>query len=307
MRIALPGTWALLGTLLAGAAVAEEHEHAVIRTLVLPEQPEAAPQRIYVKGQVVTVLRFEQDLAPLRARLVGGEGRFEPVGVVGRKVVLEPRRDLAPEEGFSLLVTLSDAREVPFLLRPPGRREHGSADQQLNVYKDRDGYEAMASALLDSEKENKTLRAENERFRKEESSEDHALAALLTAESEAQTPFKGVEHFSGADDDAELEGTVYRGKGKAAVVFKVKNLHAVRSWSMKSVRLVGVADARERSIAVRSSAAVFEPGTSGVIGLVVDGSAFLDGETLTTLRLELYRQDGLLQAIVQLDPALLGK
>ncbi|NOK20936.1 DUF2381 family protein [Corallococcus carmarthensis] len=307
MRIALPGMWALLGTLLAGAAVAEEHEHAVIRTLILPEQPEAAPQCIYVKGQVVTVLRFEQDVAPLRARLVGGEGRFEPMGVVGRKVVLEPRRDLSPEEGFSLLVTLSDDREVPFLLRPPGRREHGSADQQLNVYKDRDGYEAMASALLDSEKENKALRVENERFRKEEVSEDHALAALLTTEAEAQTPFKGVERFSGKDDGAKLEGTVYRGKGKAAVVFRVKNLHAVRSWSMKSVRLVGVADARERALAVRSSASVLEPGMSGVIGLVVDGSAFLEGGTLTALRLELYRQDGLLQAFVQLDPALLGE
>ncbi|NRD53393.1 DUF2381 family protein [Corallococcus exiguus] len=307
MRIALPRTWALLGTLLAGAAVAEEHEHAVIRTLVLPEQPEAAPQRIYVKGQVVTVLRFEQDLAPLRARLVGGEGRFEPVGVVGRKVVLEPQRDLAPEEGFSLLVTLSDAREVPFLLRPPGRREHGSADQQLNVYKDRDGYEAMASALVDSEKENKTLRAENERLHKEESSEDHALAALLTTGAVAQTPFGVADHFSGADGDTALDGTVYRGTGKAAVVFKVKNLTARRSWSMSSVRLVGKADARERAIAVRSSASVIAPGTSGVIGLVVDGSAFVDGGTLTSLYLELYRHDGLRQAVVELSPSLLGK
>ncbi|WP_375761694.1 DUF2381 family protein [Corallococcus exercitus] len=115
------------------------------------------------------------------------------------------------------------------------------------------------------------------------------------------------DHFSGEDADTALDGTIYRGTGKAAVVFRVKNLHAVRSWSMKSVRLVGVADSRERALAVRSSASVLEPGMSGVIGLVVDGSAFLDGETLTTLRLEMYRQDGLLQAIVQLDPALLGQ
>ncbi|RKH54901.1 DUF2381 family protein [Corallococcus llansteffanensis] len=287
--------------------MAEGREQLGIRTLFLSEHPDAAPPRVYVKGQVVTVLRFEQAVDPARTRLVGGDGRFETVGVLGRKVVLEPRRDLDPDEGFSLLVALVDGPQLPFLLRPPNPRGRGSADQQLNVFKDRESYDAMVSALVDSEKENQTLRAENERLHKEESSEDHALAALLTAEAESQTPFKVVEHFSGRDDDAALEGTVFRGKGKAAVVFRVKNLHAVRSWSMKSVRLVGTSDSRERAIAVRSSAAVIEPGTSGVIGLVVDGSAFLEEGTLTSLRLEMYRQDGFVQAIVRLDPSLLGK
>lgn len=282
----LPAKWALIVMLHAGAAMAEEFTPPVIRTLFLSEVPDAAPQRVYVKGQVVTVLRFEQDVAPVRARLLGGDGRFEPLGIVGRTVVLEPRRDLDSEEGSSLLVMLEDKREIPFLIRPPGRWKGRIADQQLNVFKDREGYDAMVSALVESEKENQTLRAENERLYKEESSEAHALAALLTAEAESQTPFKVAEHFSGRDEGAALEGTVFRGKGKAAVVFRVKNLHAVRSWSMKSVRLVGTSDSRERAIAVRSSAAVIEPGASGVIGLVVDGSAFLEEGTLTSTPLK---------------------
>ncbi|MCY1040718.1 DUF2381 family protein [Corallococcus sp. bb12-1] len=294
-------------TLHAGAAMAHECDSPAIRTLILPAKPDAAPPRVYVKAQVVTVLRFEQGVAPVRARLLDGAGRFDAVGIVGRTVVLQPRRDLDSVEAFSLVVTLPGEREVSFLLRPPGLGGSGDADQQVNLFSDRERPDAMASALGDAEKENKTLRAENDRLHREEVSEDHALAALLSAEAAAQTPFKGVQRFAGKDDGAALEGTVFRGKGKAAVVFRVKNLHAVRSWSVKSVRLVGVSDSRERGLAIRSSAAAIEPGMSGVIGLVVDGSAFLEGGVLTSLRLELYRQDGLLQAIVQLDPALIGK
>ncbi|WP_233582990.1 DUF2381 family protein [Corallococcus sp. CA053C] len=297
----------MLSALLAGAALAEGREPLGIRTLFLSDHPDAAPQRVYVKGQVVTTLRFEQAVDAARTRLVGGEGRFEPVGIVGRKVILEPRQDLDSEEGFSLMVTLSDGREVPFLLRPAGHRGGRSADQQLDVFEDRVSCEALGAALRDAEMENKTLRADNERLRKEEGSEDHALAALLAAGAVAQTPFVLADHFSGKDEGAALDGSLFRGSGKAAVVFKVKNLDATHPWSVKSVRLVGLSDARERAVALRSSSAVIEPGTSGVLALVVDASAFLDEGTLTSLFLEVYRQDGLRQAMVQLDPDLIGK
>nr|WP_244237097.1 DUF2381 family protein [Corallococcus llansteffanensis] len=56
---------------------------------------------------------------------MGGEGRFEPLGIVGRKVILEPRQELDSDEGFSLMVTLADGREVPFLLRPRKVRATG--------------------------------------------------------------------------------------------------------------------------------------------------------------------------------------
>ena len=47
----LPAKWALLVTLHAGASMAEECESSTIRTLFLSEVPDAAPQRVYVKGQ----------------------------------------------------------------------------------------------------------------------------------------------------------------------------------------------------------------------------------------------------------------
>ena len=173
---------------------------ANVRTLLLSEHPDDATHRVYVKGQVVTVLQFEQPCDPARTRLLGWEGRFEPVGVVGRRVVLNPLRDLAEDEAIPLLVTLADGGEVPFLLRPVNPEERRRPDQQVNVFKDRESYSAMASALNDALKEKQALKQQVERYRQEETSEDHALAALLASGAVKQTPFKVAYRLSGKDE-----------------------------------------------------------------------------------------------------------
>jgi uncharacterized protein (TIGR02268 family) len=297
----------LLCVLLASTAVARSREEAFVRTLLLSEHPEDATHRIYVKGRVVTVLRFEQRCDPAKIRLLGWEGRFEPVGVVGNKVILEPLRDLASDEAIYLLVTLADGTEVPFLLRPPEREKWAWTDQQVNVFKDRESYESMVSALKDALKENRGLREENERLRKEETSEDHALAALLVSGAMAQTPFTIVERILGKDEEAQIEAALLRGKGKAAAVFTVENLNPERSWRVQRVRLTTLSTGRERAAALRSSASEFAPGTSGVFAVVLDRSAFMDEGKLTNLFLEVYQHDGLRTAYVTLDHSLLGK
>jgi hypothetical protein len=307
MRNLVPRRSALLLVLLASAALARDREKLTIRTLLLSEHPDDATHRVYVKGQVVTVLRFERPCAPDKTRLLGWEGRFEPLTCAGRHVVVEPLRDLAADEAVSLLVTLTDNTEIPFLLRPPRGGEWGAADQQVNVFKDRETYQAMSSSLNDALRENMALRAEVERLRQEETSADHALAALLAAGGAAHTPFKIAQRFSGEDADAQIEAVLFRGKSKAAVVFKVKNLNSERSWSVQRVRLTTLSRGDERVVAHRATSPEFAPGTSGVVAIVMDGSAFVEEGELTSLLLELYRQDGLRQAFVQLDPHLIGK
>jgi uncharacterized protein (TIGR02268 family) len=297
----------LLSVLLACTALARDRESVAVRTLLLSEHPGDATHRIYVRGQVVTVLRFEQRCDPEKTKLLGWEGRFEPVGVVGNKVILEPRRDLASDEALLLLVTLVDGTELPFLLRPPDREREMRTDQQVNVFKDRESYEAMFSVLRDTLETNRGLREENERLRKEETSEDHALAALLVSGAMAQTPFTIAARFWGEDTEAKIEAALLRGKGKAAVVFTVKNLNPERSWSVQRVRLTTVTTGRERVAALRSSASAFAPGTSGVFAIVLDGSAFVDEGKLTNLFLEVYQHDGLRTAYVTVDHSLVGK
>jgi uncharacterized protein (TIGR02268 family) len=292
---------------LTSAALAGEREEPTIRTLLLTEHPDDATHGVYVRGEVVTVLRFEQSVDASKTKLLGWEGRFEPLGVVGRKVVLEPLRNLNPDEGVPLLVTLADGTELPFLLRPSPRDGGLTTDQQVNVFKDRESYDAMRSALVDERKQRKALQAKVERYRQEEISEDHALAALLASGSLKQTPFKIADHFSGKDEDAAVEGLVYTGKAKVAVVFKIKNLDPEQPWSMKSARLVTMASGLERDVAVRSTVPAIAPGASGVIALVADGSAFIENGVSTGLFLEIYRHDGLRQAIVQLDPDLVTR
>jgi uncharacterized protein (TIGR02268 family) len=278
---------------------------------MLSEHPTDGTHSIYVKGQVVTTLRFEQVVDASKTKMLGWEGRLEPLAVVRNKVLLEPIRDLNKDEGIPLVVTLADGTEIPFLVRPPWLKKDGGwppmADQQIDVFKDRESYAAMHAALKNALKKNDTLTEENERYRKEETSEDHALAALLATGAVAQTPFMVADHFSGKDADAEIDATVFKGKGKVAVVFKVKNLDPEQPWRVQRIRLVTTDSGRERLVALRATAREVTPGGSGTVAVVADGSAFVDEGALTSLRLEVYRHDGLRQAFVQLDPTLIAR
>lgn len=119
MRTILPMWSVLLVVLVATTALASEREKLAIRTVLLSEHPNSSTDYVYVKGQVVTVLRFEQPVNSAKTKMMGWEGRLVPLGVVGTKVILEPQRDLARDEGIPLVVTLIDNTEIPFLLRPP--------------------------------------------------------------------------------------------------------------------------------------------------------------------------------------------
>ncbi|WP_224371495.1 DUF2381 family protein [Hyalangium versicolor] len=297
----------LLVALVSSVTLARERDPVAVRTLLLSEHPHDATHRIYVAGQVVTVLRFEQACDPARTKLLGWEGRFEPLACVGKHVVLEPLRDLDEDEGVPLLVTLADETEVPFLLRPPKRDEWAWTDQQVNVFKDRESYASIVSALGDARRKNAELREEVERLRQEKTSKDSALAAVLASGAIDQTQFKPADWVSGKDTDAEFHVTLFRGKGKAGAVFKIKNLDARQSWALKTARLVTLAGGQERVVAVSATSTSISPGGSGVVAFVVDKSAFMEEGALTNLLLEIYRHDGLRQGFVQLDHSLVEK
>jgi uncharacterized protein (TIGR02268 family) len=307
MRMLLPSRYVLLLCLAATVASAQERDSANVRTLLLSEHPDDATHRVYVKGQVVTVLQFERPCDQSRTKLLGWEGRFEPMGVVGRTVLLQPLRDLAPDEGVPLLVTLVDGTEVPFLVRPVAPDGRGWPDQQVNVFKDRASYEAMFSALNEALKEKRVLEAQVERYRKEETSEDHALAALLAAGAVKQTPFKVAHRLSGKDEVARIDVILFRGQGKAGVVLKVRNFDPEQAWSLKTVRLVAESTGAERAVAFRATAPSISPGASGVFAIVADKSAFVEEGRMTNLLLEVYRHDGARSAFVPLAHQLTGE
>ncbi|AEI67832.1 hypothetical protein LILAB_29755 [Corallococcus macrosporus] len=281
------------------------------RSILLSEHPANGPHSVYVKGQVITTLRFEQPVNPSKTKVIGWEGRLEPLTVVHNKVILEPIRDLHRDDGLPLVVTLADGTEVPFLVRPPWLKKENDwaplLDQQIDVFKNQDSYASMHAALADALAKNNALTEENDRYRKEETSEDHALAALLASGAIAQTPFNVADRFNGNDGDTEISAQVYRGKGKAAVVLRVKNLNPEHSWSVQRVRLVTMNGGRDRPVAVRATLREITPGGSGVLAIVADGGAFVEEGALTSLWLEVYRHDGLRQAFVELDPSLIAR
>ncbi|WP_338262588.1 DUF2381 family protein [Corallococcus caeni] len=304
MRHALPGWFVALFILVAAPAMAGPRERAQVRTLVLSEHPDDAAHRLYVAGQIVTVLRFEQPCDPLKTKLLGWEGRFEPLLVAGKRVVIEPLRALAPDESVPLLVTLADGTALSFLLRPPVE-ESGRADQQVDVYKDRESYQALVSVLTRTLRAKNALEEENARLREEETSADHALAALLVAGAGAQTPFKRQHTWRGYDVDAQLSMTVYSGKGKAAVMLSVTNQSESRTWRLSQTKLFASSNRAPRTVAIRAERESIAMGQTGAIAFVVDRSAFLNPEgRFEELALEIYQHDGRLMAAVLLDPQL---
>nr|QKW93717.1 hypothetical protein [Vitiosangium cumulatum] len=307
-KVLLRRSTLLLGLVAFGAGARDREPNE--RNLYLSDHPGREASDVYVVGGIVTVLRFEQLCDPARTKMLGWEGRFEPVVCAGKRVFLEPLHDIEPEDRFLLLVTLADGTEVPFTVT--SRQEttdDRTGDQQVNVFRDREAPKAVLASLHDSLGRERKLAEEVERYQKEDTV-DHALAALLVKGAEKMTPFRPrlLKLFKSPDGVEFLISVLTtKNRDKAAVVFTVTNNSPAESWGLMEARLVTEAGWERRSFALRASRMHWGPGgESGRIAVVMDANAFNSKGGLERLVLELFREgDGLRQAYVLLEPQLL--
>ncbi|WP_309896368.1 DUF2381 family protein [Archangium sp.] len=310
MRTLRPFWWSIpLLLLLTAVAVARGPvEKTEIRTLLISEHPFALRHDIFVSGQVSTVLRFEQKCDPARTKLLDEGGRFEPLLIGGKKVVLEPLQDLAPDEWVPLLVTLEDGTAFSFLVRPPRPEKWGWTDHQVNVFKNRDSYNAMLSSLHDSLKRERGLREENERLKQEEGSVDHAFATLLAHGQTDKTPFRKEQKVVLKNEDMDITVELFSGPGKAAVVVHLTNTYNHEPWRFRDAQLTSERTSpKARPFALRLERAELVHGQSGRIAVVADQRAFESTEGLADLTLEIFREDGLQEVTVLVDHTLIRK
>ncbi|QRK09903.1 DUF2381 family protein [Archangium violaceum] len=308
MRTSKITRYGLLFVFVASMALARDSDDKImIRTLKVSEHPGQEAHGIYVAGQVVTALRFEKEVDPAKTKLLAWEGRFEPPLVGGRTVVLEPIRDLDGDEAVPLLVTLVDGTEFAFLVKRPSREDWGWIDHQVNVFKDPDSYNAVLSSLYDSLKRERELSEENERFKKEENSIDHAYATLLANGQVKKTPFRRKRYWRSKNEDMDMKVELFEGPGKAAVVIHLKNTYYGGPWKFDGAYLTrDFTSYTARPFALRMDRPEIVPGQSGKISVVVDKSAFqTDGGQLADLALQIFRGDGLLQVAVTMDHTLI--
>jgi uncharacterized protein (TIGR02268 family) len=299
----------LLLIFVASTALARDlSDEITIRTLKVSEHPSEDAHDIYVAGQVVTVLRFEKAVDPAKTKLSGCDGRFEPLLVGGKMVVLEPIRDLDGGEVVPLPVTLVDGSRFAFLLKPPRRDDLGWIDHQVNVFKDHESYNAVLSSLYDSLSRERRLSEENERFKNEETSVDHAYATLLVKGEMKKTPFLRKMIYRPKNQDMDTFVEVFSGPGKAAVLVHLTNTRYGGTWTFDSALLTrGLTSAVRSSFALRMDQAEIAPGRSGKIAVVADKSAFEKEGQLVDLALQIFRGDGLLQLMVRMDHTLIRK
>ncbi|KFE64450.1 hypothetical protein DB31_2244 [Hyalangium minutum] len=292
------------------AMARDPYDKGVIRTEKISEHPENSTSTVYVSGQVATVLRFEQDVDPLKTKLLAWEGRFEPLLVGSKKVVIEPLRELYRDEMVPLLVTLVDGTEIPFIVKPRSFEKWGWTDHQVNVFKDPDSYNAVVSALYDSLKKERKLREENQRLREEESSIDHAYATLLANGQQKKTPFRREKFWRSKNEDMDIAVELFSGPGKAAVLVHLSNTYYGDSgepWSFDGAFVTrDYTSFTARPFALRLDRSTIAPGQTGKIAVVVDKSAFetKDGG-MTDLALQIFRGDGLLQVAAVLEASLI--
>nr|WCO03991.1 hypothetical protein [Cystobacter sp.] len=299
----------LLLALVASLAGAKEREPNE-RSIYLSDHTSQEAPDVYVVGGIVTVLRLEQPCEPAKTRMLGWEGRFEPVECAGKKVLLEPLRDLEPEDRLMLLVTLADGTELPFTVT--SRQEttdDRTGDQQVNVFRDREAPRAVLAALHASLRREGQLKEEVERYRRQDSV-DYALAGLLVKGATKQTPFRewNTALFkSPTGIEFRVSVLASKNRDKVAVVFKVKNNSPTEPWSLMEARLITDDGREERPFALRASQEHWLPGgQNGQIAVVLDASAFDSKTGPERLVLELFRQgDGLRQAWVYLDKQML--
>lgn len=257
------------------------------------EQPDQPVQTIHVAGEVATNLMLPSEVDPAQTKLVGGEGRFEPLMISGRSVVVVPLRDLAFDEGFSLIVKLKDGAAIPLNLRAP--RRHESTDGQVDIYLNQDETPAVRHALQLVRSRVEELAAENERHVQEELSVDHALAALLARDKSELTPFTMAGHKLLQGSDVDLKVVTFRPRnrkvnlGKAAVAFSVTNKDPKKPWELDEVRLVSATTGDMKAFASRASSPSIGPGETGMVAVVMDMDAFGTGPESDHLILELWR------------------
>jgi uncharacterized protein (TIGR02268 family) len=262
---------------------------------------------LFVAGGVVSTLRFELDCDPSRTKLLGWEGRFEPLLVGGKSVVIVPLKDLAPDDRFMLLVTLMDGTSLPFTVTA----SRGAVDGQVNVFPDPDSSEAVRTELKEKRKENAALRDENRRQREEATSVDHALAALLLNGQIEMTPFTEGEKWVLHGDGLEVEIFIYVPKKarkkvartKAGVVFTVTNKDPTRPWELQEAQLSMFTTREPKPFALRQTPSSIAPGKTGRIAIVTDLASINPARDGDNLVLELFRNGGRRDAWVELIPS----
>lgn len=296
MRLPLLRWFVPVLVLWSSVAVAREPEPAV-RNIYVSDDPTDTAWPVYVSGGVGTLLRFEQPCDPARTKLLGWEGRFEPLLVSDRTVMLMPLQNLTSEDRFLLSVGLKNGPELPFVVTAG----EGRPDQQVNVFLDPLSAEGMRQALADSRARERTLREENKRYKEEETSIDHALAALMVKGAVKQTPFRHSRTWLLKDDDADIKVVSYSGLQKAAVVFEVANHHGARAWRLLEARVSLASTGEARPFALRMAQDAIHPGTTGTIAIIADESAFQSGKGLDKLVIDVFRSDGLQHAQVVLE------
>ena len=276
------------------------------RSIFLSEAPQQEVPQLFVAADMVTTLRIDGECDPEHTQLLGWEGRFAPLLVGGGLVVIQPNRQLSPEDRFLLRVALKDGTSLPFSVVS----HDGDVDAQVNVFRAPESAQSMRAMLEEEQAENASLRSENQRRKEEGNSVDHALAALLINDEVEMTPFKEIDKWVMRQDGLDVEMRIFtprkQGKSgarnKAGVVFRLMAKDPKKLWEFQEARL-STSNWQPRSFALREVSSPTAMGQVGRFAFIIDLNSLDLARDGDKLFLGLFSRGGKREVYTELIPS----
>lgn len=301
-------SWVALSmTLLPAVAGAQEPRclpvlprHPCFWRTVLPglEERDKPVSEIRVSGGVPTFLHLPSDVNPRRTAITGGQGRFEPVTVCGRFVIITPLKDLAPNERFSMNVTLGDSTRIPLSLTAPA--EGGRTDGHIEVHLDSKSTAALRASLEYERWRADAYLASYRKLLTKHKSQHDAWALIFASGRAEDTKFVQVKTrpFRFAEVQGQM-ATFINGED-VAVVLTVLNQPDSASWSINEGNVLNPSLPVHLPFGLRAMPDVIPPGGTGTVAFVFDRSAF-GPKYDDALDIQVYR-DGAIEVSLNVSP-----
>jgi len=287
----------------------------VLASWYVPRHYVPVPSSPPVEGPAISLSRPAEKTAatsapPPNGTLMGKPKRTGGAAVATPRhnVVATPPSDPRPTERSALTVVLANkkSRGPPIATAPLAG---GRTDEAARVsVSDEDAYRDLRSALAETLKRERALREENERLKADDRSADQSLAALLMNGDMRKVGFRRVSWERLKDGGLDVKVELFSAPRKAATLITLTNGRGNPSWKFGEARVSrNLTSLTAVPFSFTTDRDEIGPGETGKIVVVVDGKAFASAQGLEDLAVQIFRDDGIEELLVNLDRALVQR
>lgn len=250
-------------------------------------RPDAGPhQEVHLYGGVTTIITTPWAIRARGTGLAGRGARPFEVLLGSRRVIITPKRALAPAEKFPFILRLVDDTVIPLVLAAPAAGQRPDAEVALDFDDEAAELRVQLASMTDKAQ---GLESRLKQALQEQDSADFALAQLLAAGQAPLTTLEEVhERQLVTDERGRIDLATYAASSKRHGPRKVVAIVLTVTNTGKEPMAVRLQDLYNRTTleripaAVRAQPAQIAPGARGRVSMVVDSASLgADGEPMS--------------------------